>query len=104
MVGPEGLAMVGVVAWGTRPGLSGLAVAAPTEGRVGDLLFLAVLTDDHLPDIDNSLDAAVGMIGIPTSGCCVEGIASWRYSVLVHSGHPFCGPEPGSAGTLAGLN
>jgi hypothetical protein len=63
-------------------------------------LFAGTGVLDKVPDVDDALVADVGALeagvmrlyGVVVIlgrwgrvGCCVEGIAGWRYSVLVHS-------------------
>src|SRR5215218_3219097 len=75
----------------------GTAAAARHALRVY-LDQLAVLVHALIAQEHPSVVAEVGcLLSVGAPRCCVEGIASWRYSVLVHSGHPFCGPGPGLA-------
>jgi hypothetical protein len=62
------------------------AIRAPATGHGLDDLYLVAGTGvlDKVTDVDDALEADVGAL-VLVVGCCVEGIAGWRYSVLVHS-------------------
>src|SRR5215218_4991098 len=74
----------------------GTAAAARHALRVY-LDQLAVLVHALVAQEHPTVITEVGcLLSVGAPRCCVEGIASWRYSVLVHSGHPFCGPRSGA--------
>src|SRR5215210_3009095 len=77
--------------------------ASATEVQ-GELLRLLAGTGvlDKMPDVDGPTQTSVGglrlrqleagvvrLYGVVVAWCCVEGIAGWRYSVLVHSDSSF---------------
>jgi hypothetical protein len=77
---------------GARPGLSAIRAAA-TGQRLDALdLFTRLLINGGVPKVDVPVQARVRVILVV--GYCVEGIASWRYSVLVHSYASFLWAAP----------
>ncbi len=62
-------------------------------------LLAGLLIDDELADGDPPTIAGVRVVQILAAvWCCGEGIAGWRYSVLVHSALSFSvGRVPGDA-------
>jgi hypothetical protein len=79
---------------GARPRLSAIRAAA-TGQRLDALdLFTRLLIEGGVPEVDVPVQARVRVILVV--GCCVEGIADWRYSVLVHISSLGCvGRAPG---------
>ncbi len=74
-----------------------LAAIRATAARYGldDLGLFTMLVFDHMADVVIAAVAAAGLLLVGAAARRVEGVAGWRYSVLVHSGHPFCGPASG---------
>jgi hypothetical protein len=69
--------------------LEALGIATPTQDRVEDLLFVAVLTDNQLAEVDHTTVAAVrplvGSFARVVFGGGVEAVTGGRYPYLVHS-------------------
>ena len=79
---------------GVGPGLSAIRAAAARQ-RLDPLDFFArLLINGCVAEVDVPVQARVRVILV--IGCCVEGIADWRYSVLVHISSSGCvGRAPG---------
>ena len=87
---------------GVGPGLS--AIRAATAGQRFDPLdlFACLLVEDGVPEVDVPVQARVRVILVVR--CCMEGIAGWRYSVLVHSDSSFpVGRVPGCSSTCGAI-
>src|SRR5829696_2881700 len=84
--------MVG--AWAIRAGLLGVRAAAAGQ-RFDPLdLFAGFLVNDGVSEVDVPVQARVRVVLVV--GCCVEGIAGWGYSLLVHISSSGCvGRAPG---------
>jgi DNA-binding XRE family transcriptional regulator len=69
--------------------------ATPAGQRLGPLnLFARLLIEGCVAEVDVPVQARVRVVLI--LGCCVEGIARWRYSLLVHISSLGCvGRAPG---------
>jgi hypothetical protein len=73
------------------------AGASPTRYGLEDFRrFTGTGVHDKMPDVDGAMGAGVGMLVLVVMvvGRCVEGIAGWRYSVLVHSSLLFLWAAP----------
>ena len=80
-------------------GLSAIGAAAAAVGCFPLLAVLVHVTDEH-----PAAHAGVGaLVLVVVVGCCVEGFAGWRYSVLVHRVPPV-GPRLGGLGDPAGAS
>src|SRR5829696_6041007 len=95
-----------VAAWAIGAGLSASfagAAAAEVERLLENLLSRVGVENRYL-HADPAIVAGVGML-VLAFGCCVEGIAGRRYSVLVHSASPFLwAVPPGSLDPPAGAS
>ena len=61
----------------------GLIRASAARQRLDPLyVFARLLINGCIPEVDVPVQARVRVVLVV--GCCVEGIAGWRYSVLVH--------------------
>src|SRR5215210_9196973 len=68
-----------------RGRLSAICAAAAGQ-RLDPLdLFARLLVEGDVPEVDVAVKARVWVVLVVGSFACVEGIAGWRYSVLVHS-------------------
>ena len=87
------------------PGLSAsyFASAAAAGQRLEALyLFARLLIKGGVAEVDVPVQAGVRVILVV--GCCMEGIAGWRYSVLVHSDLQVCvGRVPGCSITRGAI-
>ena len=87
---------------GVGPGLEASFASAATAGQRLDALYLfaRLLIKGGVGEVDVPVQARVGVVLVV--GYCVEGIAGWRYSVLVHISSSGCvGRAPGE-GDLRG--
>jgi len=73
-----------VAAWLIRAGLSAIRTKATEVERLLDGLFARVGLQDLYLHADPAVVAGVGALVLVVVGCCVEGVAGWRYSVLAH--------------------
>jgi hypothetical protein len=80
--------------WLIGAGLSAIRAAAAQIKRVLLYLLARLLTGDALADAYPAAIAAAGMLDLVVVWCCGEGIAGWRYSVLVHSASLFLWAVP----------
>src|SRR5215210_3879677 len=88
----------------TRPDyLSSFFCAAATGQRLYPLdLFARLLIKGGVGEVDVPVQARVRVVLVV--GCCVEGIAGWRYSVLVHISSSGCvGRVPGCSSTCGAI-
>ncbi len=69
--------------------LSAIRATAAGDSLEGLQLLAGLRIFDHVADVDDGVVTGVGAFVSVVAGCCVEGIAGWRYSVLVHSLSPF---------------
>jgi hypothetical protein len=74
---------------GVGPGLSASFASAAAAGQRLDALdlFARLPIKGGVGEVDVPVKARVRVVLV--AGCCVEGIAGWRYSVLVHSDSSF---------------
>src|SRR3954447_15364900 len=81
---------------------AGFAAGAPAAKVKRELfrLFAGLRVDHDLPQRHPAAVAGVEALVLVVMGCRREGIAGRRYSVLVHSTHPLCGPRLRGAWTL----
>jgi len=89
---------------GVGPGLSASFASAATAGQRLDALYLfaRLLIKGGVAEVDVPVQARVRVILVV--GCCMEGIAGWRYSVLVHSDSSFpVGRVPGCSSTCGAI-
>ena len=87
---------------GVGPGLEASFASAATAGQRLDALYLfaRLFIEGGVAEVDVAVQARVRVILVV--GYCVEGIAGWRYSVLVHISSSGCvGRAPGE-GDLRG--
>jgi len=73
-----------VDAWAIGPELSLVRAPGAEVERLLESLLTRLQVEDLYLHTHPAVVAGVGVI-ILIIGCCVEGIAGWRYSVLVHS-------------------
>src|SRR5215204_1885591 len=68
---------------------------APSAGQRLDPLYLfaRLLIDGGVSEVDVPVQARVRVVLVV--GCCVEGIAGWRYSMLVHRTYLLWAAPPG---------
>ena len=75
-----------VAAWLIGVGLSAIRAAAAWHAHVLDYLAVEVVLGlDNAAKVYPAVHAGVGALVLVVVGCCVEGIASWRYPLDVHS-------------------
>jgi hypothetical protein len=83
--------------------LASLRALAAEVKRLLERLLACIGIDNLYFHADPAVVARVRVILVV--GCCVEGIAGWRHTALVHSDSSFpVGRSPGAPPTLAGLN
>src|SRR5215207_5883324 len=81
---------------GVGPWLSAIRAAATGQRLDALALFTRLLINGGVPEVDVPVQARMRMVLF--LGCCVEGIAGWRYSGLVHS------EPPSSVGRVPGCS